>query len=132
MLRNESFKDSLILQFLENQNINNKTWINYLRSSNLEFNEIMLSLKELALWFRSQFPYYYGYCTSCNKRSENAFTGYIFPTNLERLDKAGRTELYYCSNCTKHYRFPRFNNVIKVGRDSNRYHILLFSYDVKN
>ena len=116
MLRNESKKDPLLLDFLVVQNINDMPWTHYIRNPAHNFNETLAILKDLSVWFRSQFPYFYDAClaSDCRNTENNSFTGYLYPTEVERKDKAGRTELYHCSKCGGQHRFPRFNNVIKV------------------
>ena len=116
MLRNESRKDHLLLDFLVTQHIKNMSWTHYIRNPAYDYNETLVVLKDLAVWFRSEFPYFYDACLApeCGNKENNSFTGYIYPSEIERSDKAGRTELYLCGKCGGQHRFPRFNNVIKV------------------
>jgi hypothetical protein len=77
-------------------------------------NKTLKNLKSIAVWFRSEFPYYYDSCLKCNNKEGNSFVGYIRPSFDERGFRAGRTELYHCSVCRAVSRFPRFNALDRV------------------
>ena len=42
--------------------------------------ETLSSLKQLAEWFRSEFPYYYQSCLHCGHRDDNMCYGLVFPS----------------------------------------------------
>jgi hypothetical protein len=76
--------------------------------------QVLFNLKQVAVWFRETFPYYYDNCDNCHNKRNNSFIGYIKPNSDERSSKAGRTELYLCSCCSSVTRFPRFNLLNRV------------------
>lgn len=76
--------------------------------------DTLARLKQISVWFRALFPYYYDGCTACQNREENAFIGFLRPSAEERTARAGRTEMYSCSKCRAVSRFPRFNFLNRV------------------
>ena len=113
VLHEDLKSDAELLDFLQRQNLSfplRELHCNKTRSTE----ETLLILKQFAVWFRSIFPYYYDACLSCGNREGNVFVGYIRPSAEERVNRAGRTELYHCRSCHSLSRFPRFNYLNKV------------------
>lgn len=73
-------------------------------------------LKELLVWFREEFPYYYSGCLQCDTTDSNAggYIGCVYPSREERSDRAGVCELYVCKECQGVTRFPRYHSMRKV------------------
>ena len=110
--RDVSINDSVLLDFLDQQSIQNKTWVQFIRQENSNFISTLSSLKDFAAWFKREFPYYYNDCFYCTTKGE--YFGIVSSSDEEREYKSNVTEIYWCSNCSSLHRFPRFNNVIKV------------------
>lgn len=114
MLRRDNESDSKLVAFMERVTLTDFKWSDVSYNASLGKSNLLVQLKQIAIWFRSQFPYYYSGCDSCGKKGENEFVGYIYPSQEERAHQAGRTELYQCTTCTSRFRFPRFNAFGKV------------------
>ena len=68
--------DSVLEGFLHHHNI--MTRFQHVQSR--ERQETLSSLKQLAEWFRSEFPYYYQSCLHCGNREDNMCYGLVFPS----------------------------------------------------
>mmetsp|Transcript_24497 Transcript_24497/g.23524 ORF Transcript_24497/g.23524 Transcript_24497/m.23524 type:complete len:456 (+) Transcript_24497:119-1486(+) len=103
--------DFILSDFLKTQNV-----MKYQKNLTHNRIEALASLKEFAVWFRDEFPYYYHQCLHCGQKDGNSCYGLVFPSGEEQQFEAGRTELYICSNknCGLTSRFPRFNAVHKI------------------
>jgi hypothetical protein len=122
-------KDPIFSAFLSSYDLKG-----YYRDVTMNRNETLASLKGFAVWFRSEFPYYYQQCFHCGQKEGNKCYGLVLPSKTEVIHMAGRTELYICSNesCRKTSRFARYNDVTKVletrrGR-CGEYSILMLSF----
>lgn len=84
--------------------------------------EQLIVLKEIMVWFKRTYPYYYDACISpdCGHSGGNSFLGYITASSQELQYSAIRAELSHCNTCGRVNRFPRFNNVRKVLFESRR------------
>lgn len=73
-------------------------------------------LKQLLVWFREEFPYYYSGCLQCDSEDTKigGYIGCVYPTSEERAHRAGVCELYCCSLCGGVTRFPRYHSMRKV------------------
>jgi|MDTB01.1.fsa_nt_gb hypothetical protein len=77
-------------------------------------------LKEMLVWFRHHFPYYYSGCQystqDCENRDKNGaeYLGCVYPNAEERASRAAVCELYHCSICNRVSRFPRYHCMRKV------------------
>lgn len=111
-LRDVAINDSVLLDFLDQQVIQNKTWVQFLCQESSNFTSALSSIKDFAVWFKREFPYYYNGCFYCTASGE--FLGIASSSDEERKFKSNVTEIYWCSNCSSFHRFPRFNNVMKV------------------
>lgn len=74
-------------------------------------------LLELLHWYKSDFFKWVNapdcaHCASGNQKM--VMKGGTAPTAEERAGAAGHTELYECSNCRGHTRFPRYNDLRKL------------------
>lgn len=49
-----------------------------------------------------------------DEEDDVSFVGYVFPTHIERLGNASRTELYRCRSCNSFTRFPRYNKALWI------------------
>lgn len=76
--------------------------------------ESLSILKNLSIWFRDEFPYYYHTCGYCGHKQQNQYLGTVYSTKEERDYQSARTELYVCSSCGEVTRFARFNDMRKV------------------
>jgi hypothetical protein len=110
--RDPAINDSILLDFLTEQNIRNKTLSHFLRRPDQSFESTLLILKEFSLWFKEEFPYYYNKCFNCSEAG--TFLGICSSSDFERSFKSNVTEMYCCPKCLNVYRFPRFNNMLKV------------------
>jgi hypothetical protein len=101
LLHQDLATDPALLDFLADKRVPAKdTLVTDLRfDRSLNTSEVLAGLKDIAVWFRSVFPYYYDNCLSCGNRANNTFVGYTRPNADERLSLAGRTELYSCGHC---------------------------------
>lgn len=107
--------DDVIYSFLKNQNnITGSNWDHYIFNPNDDRETVLKNIKDFAIWFKQQFPYYYDNCLSCGNVRTNIMYGSVYPTQNERSYLAGKTELYSCIKCNSTTRFPRFNEVTKV------------------
>lgn len=77
-------------------------------------------LKDLMVWFKREYPYYYDNCLSCGNANDNTFLGVVCPSQPEKVHKAGRTELYWCTSCGSVSRFSRFNDALHTLFHSRR------------
>ena len=68
--------DTVLEGFLHRHNIMTRFQYNPQRDRQ----ETLSSLKQLAEWFRSEFPYYYQSCLHCGNRDDNMCYGLIFPS----------------------------------------------------
>lgn len=123
--------DDVIYSFIKNQcNISGMNWDHYIFNPNDSKDVVLGLLKNFSVWFKQQFPYYYDNCLSCGNARTNMWYGSVYPSTMERAYRAGKTELYSCTQCNCTSRFPRFNEVQKVletkrGR-CGEYSILIF------
>ncbi|XP_013415884.1 peptide-N(4)-(N-acetyl-beta-glucosaminyl)asparagine amidase-like [Lingula anatina] len=77
----------------------------------IDVNDILIL--ELVNWYKDFFSWVNApNCDSCGGATENA--GMAEPTAEDRKWGAGRVENYWCGNCRKHVRFPRYNHPGKL------------------
>tara|TARA_A100001015_G_scaffold314605_1_gene424412 strand:- start:628 stop:1815 length:1188 start_codon:yes stop_codon:yes gene_type:complete len=82
-----------------------------------------VKIKELLIWFREEFPYYYSKCDYNNnddgcantEKDGNLYLGSVYPSAQERANdaRAGVCELFLCHTCKKVTRFPRYHAMNK-------------------
>lgn len=105
---------------VEGQSIAQKYAFNSTFASTATLEAQTAQIKELLLWFREQFPYYYSKCdySHCNNNEKdgNLYLGSVYPSKAERMDdaRAGVCELFLCKSCEKVSRFPRYHAMNKV------------------
>jgi hypothetical protein len=114
MLINDTSTVPVLKAFLQRQVIHNKHWGEYRYDAAVERNQTLHTVRQLAVWFRDEFPYYYDGCLHCLNTQHNAYLGTVFPTKEEQRYQASRTELYTCSECNTTSRFARYNDVKKI------------------
>lgn len=114
MLRRDNESDAKLIAFMDRANLTKFQWSEVAYDVRLDKQTLLDKLKQIAVWFRSEFPYYYSGCDNCMKLIDNEFVGYVYPSQDERVHQAGRTELYCCTACASKFRFPRFNAFGKV------------------
>jgi hypothetical protein len=123
--------DDIIYSFIKKQNnISGMNWDHYIYNPNDSKDVVLSNIKDFAVWFKQQFPYYYDNCIHCGNARTNTWYGSVYPSNVERTYRAGNTELFSCVKCNCTSRFPRFNEVSKVletrtGR-CGEYSVLIF------
>ena len=116
---NQDYQPALhhLRSFLEDKIgiISNQTIQYYEYHAERDLSEQLDILKNFALWFRKEFPYYYDGCLYClNHQVTNEYLGSVYAETSERIHHAGKTELYLCSQCRMISRFPRYNDMKQV------------------
>ncbi|ODQ51682.1 peptide-N(4)-(N-acetyl-beta-glucosaminyl)asparagine amidase [Saitoella complicata NRRL Y-17804] len=71
-------------------------------------------IRALMAWFKNDFFTWVNSpaCSRCQGETQGQGAGQ--PTDQERRDGAGRTEVYWCPHCSRQERFPRYDHPAKL------------------